>query len=76
MGDIADGVIAGFLCQECLSPMADHDSPGYPRTCSQCRKEATNQRPQFITYKVKCPVCDKKVKGLADHHRDVHGVKK
>jgi len=78
MGDIANDVIDGFLCQLCLSIMSDHKSPGYPRTCRECKKEATNMHAHHHTSKVKCPVCHKQVKemGLAQHQRDAHGDKK
>lgn len=36
MGDIADDIIDGFICQYCCCPMPDGDEPGYPRTCLEC----------------------------------------
>jgi hypothetical protein len=36
MGEIAESVLDGFLCQECFSPMPDDLAPGYPRTCPGC----------------------------------------
>lgn len=40
MGDTADLILEGVLCQYCGSVMDDMDentpSPGYPRTCEDC----------------------------------------
>lgn len=40
MGDIADGIINGFWCQEC-GCLVDGEEPGYPRYCEDC--ESTNK---------------------------------
>lgn len=37
MGEIADMIIDGTLCQYCGGAMGDQKSPGYPRTCAYCR---------------------------------------
>ena len=43
MGDMADMMLDGTLCQECGGVMEDisenHEleSPGYPRTCADCK---------------------------------------
>lgn len=68
MGDIADMMIEGILCEGCGEYMGD--AVGYPRCCPDCSKPAF---PKPVP-KVKCPTCGKKVKksGLADHQRDVH----
>ncbi len=38
MGEIADMVVNGFLCQECGSHI-DFEEPRYPRSCMDCQKE-------------------------------------
>jgi hypothetical protein len=38
MGDMADMMIEGVLCEECGS-LIDRDAPGYPRSCEDCREE-------------------------------------
>ena len=38
MGEIADMVLEGFLCQQCGTFM-DHET-GYPQTCAACAGEA------------------------------------
>ena len=74
MGEIANDIIDGFLCQMCMCVMHDHKSPGHPRTCRECNKESAYVHTHHHTNKVKCPVCGKKVKevGLANHQRDSH----
>lgn len=71
MGEIAEMMLDGTLCQVCGEFMGD--DCGYPRTCDGC-----HARPELYPKgkpKVKCPTCGKKVKaaGLADHERDSHG---
>lgn len=39
MGDVADAMIEGFLC-ECCGTFIDGEEPGYPRYCSpQCARD-------------------------------------
>lgn len=79
MGEIADMMLDGTLCEGC-GGYIEGEAEGYPRYCSaQCRADRTPvkvPKPQPIA-KVKCPVCKRKVKhnGLADHMRDAHGEK-
>jgi hypothetical protein len=84
MGEIADMMLDGTLCEACGSYI-EGNGEGFPRYCSdQCardrgadqltmtRKErhAANHAPR-----VNCPTCRKRVKavGLGQHMRDVHG---
>lgn len=39
MGEVAEMILEGLLCQECGGVMDDLESPGYPRTCDFCRGE-------------------------------------
>ncbi len=39
MGDIADAIQEGGLCEVC-SVAIDGDAPGYPRLCDECRQDA------------------------------------
>jgi len=78
MGEIADAMINGELCEQCgvyLGP-----GEGYPRLCDSCAQDAqvdaiTRERK---ARKVICPKCKKRVKEawLADHMRDVHKITK
>lgn len=79
MGDIADMMIDGTLCQGCGVYLED-ESYGVARYCAACQDDS-NDTPIHRRYgpnavKVNCPKCQRRVKevGLADHLRDKHGV--
>ncbi len=38
MGEIAEDMIAGYLCQHCGQEI-DGDEPGYPRNCTACESD-------------------------------------
>lgn len=40
MGDIAEMMMEGTLCQECGGFIDDDEDGGYPRTCEDCKREA------------------------------------
>lgn len=69
MGEIADMMLDGTLCEGCGVYLGDEC--GYPRYCSGCRPPRKK-----AAAKVECPTCKRKVKavGLIDHMRDAHGV--
>lgn len=71
MGDIADQVIEGLICELCLCPTDDAPGYGCPYTCAECAEDI-KVLPK--SGKVPCPQCQKMVKeaGLSDHIRDVH----
>ena len=83
MGDIADMMLDGTLCQCCgVALGSDND---YPTSCQSCaqdelqrereEKKAENIAKNARQQKAKCAVCGKKVKiiGMFDHVKDVHG---
>lgn len=84
MGDIAEMMLDGTLCEGCgvyLGGVAQ----GIPRRCYDCRptkdeRKAANiarhEAQQARAKKAPCPTCGKRVRlvGMADHQRDVHGV--
>lgn len=39
MGEVAEMILNGLLCQICGSYMDDYEEPGYPRTCDDCIDE-------------------------------------
>lgn len=81
MGEIADMMLDGTMCQGCGVWLHDgDDGPGYPGFCTGCSSGRRHEQPaQFATpknyTKVACKVCGRHVKtvGLADHMRDKHG---
>jgi hypothetical protein len=81
MGEIAEAMLDGDLCEGCGVYMGD-PGQGFPRRCPDCAKEqrADNRKATLAHHqqikKVPCLTCGKKVKavGLADHQRDAHGV--
>lgn len=74
MGDIADMMLDGMLCEGCGVPMGG-DAPGHPRYCKSCRRHQKPVTPGST--KTQCPVCKKRVKlaGLTNHMRDAHTTK-
>ena len=38
MGEIADWMVEGAICQECLG--AFEEAVGFPRTCNECDKRS------------------------------------
>ena len=81
MGEVADMIIDGTLCEDC-GVVLDGEAPGFPRCCQQCEQERTISAIDFgarqlaaeMTHKT-CRKCGKRVKwdGLSDHMRDKHG---
>jgi hypothetical protein len=78
MGEIAEMMLDGTLCEGCGVYMGD--SMAFSRRCASCDRderaamhERTLARHQQIK-KTPCPTCGRKVKavGLADHIRDSH----
>lgn len=77
MGEIAEMMLDGTLCESC-GVFLEASGPGYPRRCRSCsgahdRTEARFSQPSNPA-KVACKVCGRHVKavGLADHMRDRH----
>lgn len=87
MGEMAEMMLDGTLCEGCGSYIDDHGGEGIPRYCSkQCAQDrgfddyvTTGDRSvnSVNPKKTNCPRCMKRVKivGLADHIRDAHGAK-
>lgn len=49
MGEIAEMMLDGTLCQICGS-VIDGDSPGFPRYCLDCAKDEVEQNIEEIEY--------------------------
>ncbi|QEH79908.1 hypothetical protein EIK56_17925 [Sphingomonas sp. C8-2] len=81
MGEYADMMLDGILCEGCGSYIDDAGGEGFPRYCSnQCARDrgALHALPNCVAKpnpaKVNCPTCRKRVKqiGLSDHMRAAH----
>ena len=85
MGEIADMMLEGQMCQGCGEILGQGD--GYPVFCKSCQrgmdidahgdKQTTKDgQPINRPSKINCPECNKLVKkaGLAMHRKDVHGI--
>lgn len=73
MGDVADAMLDGTLCEGCGVFMGD--DVGYPRKCDDCARveradERRRSQPEFAI----CPICHKRVKtaGLLQHTAAKH----
>lgn len=80
MGDIADMMLDGDLCEGCGVWMGS-EGDGFPRRCASClRDEAKPSKVQKTVRspkafrKVKCPTCGRAVKevGMKQHMKDKH----
>lgn len=81
MGDIADMMVEGLLCEQC-GGFIDGEEPGYPRNCG-CEPELKKQQKAAIQ-KVgnrlqpkifPCAGCNKKFRtehGATHHYKEVH----
>ncbi len=79
MGDTADLMLDGTLCEGCGVYLED-SLGSFPQRCLYCQQQDRLDRitcgaiKTALTMKVSCPTCGKRVRvsGLADHQRAVH----
>jgi hypothetical protein len=71
MGEIADAMLDGDLCEGCGVYLGR--GQGFARRCRDCQRTDNQPAPDE---RVPCPTCGKRVKfiGLTDHKRAAHGV--
>lgn len=50
MGDIADDMLNGLMCQVC-GEFLDGEEPGYPRSCAGCSDDDDDDQPQPVRKK-------------------------
>lgn len=74
MGDIAELMLDGTLCEGCGITLGGH-APGHPRYCHDCKRHRKPNNP--VGTKVTCHRCGRRVKkaGLDNHMKDAHGQK-
>jgi len=76
MGDIADMMLEGQMCQWCGEILDEGN--GYPVVCAGCQHEHNVDQhgdpidPPARRKKFKCPVCKKWYAGLDDHMKAKH----
>lgn len=82
MGEVADMMLDGTLCEGCGVYIGADYGPSYCRDCASERpknrvESFMDALPPPAVPKVACPVCSKQVKvtGIGDHWRQVHEVK-
>ena len=72
MGEIADMILGGMLCQVCGVYMGRGD--GFPVTCAACSDDEVDaiilERPKKA--KSKCPICGKMKINVEAHSESVH----
>lgn len=73
MGDIADLMLSGEICEVCGVELDDDMDAGYPRRCSGCAtpegKRPTNN---FFCIHPSCKKCFATTEAAAQHYRDKH----
>ncbi|QGL88386.1 hypothetical protein FEO91_08740 [Stenotrophomonas maltophilia] len=85
MGEYADMMIDGDVCAGCGVNLPGCGQ-GFSRLCRDCRPTKAERKAENIVRpnaeqarqkNVPCPACGRRVReiGMADHHRDAHGVK-
>ena len=69
MGEIAESIVDGELCQSCGVYIGM--ACGYPRTCNHCKRTENDPHPDT---KVQCKTCGRYVKfiGMRDHIKAAH----
>lgn len=76
MGDIAEMMLDGTLCEGCGEYLGEGD--GYPQYCAGCAEPQPRAAPSKRRSRIhQCPECKKMCRGkagLAHHRREVHGV--
>lgn len=74
MGDVADAMLDGDLCQGCGVYMPN--GQGFPQTCSACERESHKASGPQAPIHADCPYCGKRVKaaGLQMHVDAKHKV--
>jgi len=75
MGDIADSIVEGEICQICCAPDG-REPQGYPYTCAECGGDDAPDdddpsifdiKPRPTSPKVPCSVCGKMIHEIGMH---------
>lgn len=73
MGEIAEMMIDGTLCEGC-GVYLDGDGEGFPRRCEDCAADVDDSEGAPLSRKVQCCHCARRVSrvGLKDHMDSKH----
>lgn len=73
MGEIADMMLDGTLCEGCGVAL-DGEAGGFPRRCADCRRETPSAPAPTTPGKVQCRYCDRWLSpaGVGQHVHDKH----
>jgi len=74
MGEIADMMLDGTLCEGC-GVYLRNSLGSFPQRCNDCKRDEPLPVVKNPRRKLQCPDCNKHVTeiGMADHRRDKHG---
>lgn len=76
MGEIADMMLDGTMCQYCGVYLHEgEDGAGYPQSCDSCNEDGKPRRKKNANApKMKCILCDRMIKkiGMGDHLQANH----
>lgn len=76
MGDIANMMLEGILCQDCGMYLDDNENRlGYPQSCEDCKEDEKRKQKLNLHPKIKCLVCNKPCRGeqgLEAHKKAKH----
>ena len=72
MGDVANMIVDGTLCQSCSCPVDDGKASGFPRDCHLCRGFRYDMPGLEKKHQCHCGKKFRTKQGLSDHQRDVH----
>ena len=77
MGEIAEMMLDGTLCEQCGEYMGN--SCGHTQVCAGCRSTEKSEptKPKQHFSKITCQICNKRVSivGIGNHLKDSHGWK-
>ena len=72
MGDMADMIVDGTLCQSCGCPVDNGKASGFPRDCHLCGGFSCDAPSGEKKHQCHCGKKFRTKQGLNDHQRDAH----
>lgn len=82
MGEIAEMMLDGSLCQECGAVISDGNGEGFAVICGACLKDngdaetkKVNKKPKTKMKRHPCKICGKSFAVMSQHLHHTHGIK-